>query len=140
MPDIANLQSTLDQKRQELARLEAELQAAQRATLSRLPADAGFDSADSLIRALAEFASPRLQAAVASAFGNQRGGSAASGDERSRKKRVTVTDELREQIAAEIKRGELGANEIASKFDVSASTVNQLKQRLGLTRARAKHA
>ena len=137
MADIVNLQTTLDQKRQELARLEAELKAAQRETLARLPADYGFDSADALIRALAEFASPRMQAAVAGAFsGAPRSLSAPPEGERSRKKRVTVTDDLREQIAAEIKQGTLSANEIAAKFDVSSSTVNQLKQRLGLTRTR----
>lgn len=138
MADIINLQSTLDQKRQELAQLEAELKAAQRTRLSSLPAEFGFDSADSLIAALAEFASPRMQAALSTrAF---RGPAAASIGERARKKRVTITDEMREKIAAEIKRGTMRANDIAAKFDVSSSTVNQLKQRLGATRARAKRS
>lgn len=142
MPDIVNLQSTLDQKRQELARLEAELKTAQRDSLSRLPAEYGFDSADSLIQALAEFASAPLQSAIAAALDSGRAprGFAKPPAEGGRKKRVTVSDELRESIAEELKRGTLGANEVALKFNVSASTVNQLKQRLGLTRARAKNA
>lgn len=138
MADILNLQTTLDQKRQELARLEAELKHAQRERLQHLASEHGFDSTDDLIRALAEFASPGLRATLgdADASGRALQRSAAPAAGGTRKKRVTVSDALREQIATELRRGALGALEIAAKFDVSASTVNQMKQKLGLTRAR----
>jgi len=48
MSDISSLVSTLDQKRQELARIEIELKQAQRQRLETLAGDMGFQNTDEL--------------------------------------------------------------------------------------------
>lgn len=135
MSELAQLQTALDQKRQELSRLENELKSAQREKLSRLPSEHGYETADELIQALAEFASPQVQAALRTTSAAHAPGGRVKHE---RKKRVVISDALRQKIAAEIERGRMIAAEIASKFDVSVSTINQMKQKLGAVKKRAK--
>jgi hypothetical protein len=139
MSDISSLVSTLDQKRQELARIEIELKQAQRQRLETLAGDMGFQNTDELIVGLAAFASPALTAAIrardsAREFRSPAGASHAVS--RARKSRATVSDETREKLTAELKNGTRRAADIAEMFGVSTSLVNQLKQKLGLTKKR----
>jgi transposase-like protein len=55
---------------------------------------------------------------------------------RARRKRADISDQQRAQIVAELKKGQQTALELAKAFDVTTSTINQLKQRFGLTRKR----
>lgn len=139
MVELGQLQSTLEQKRQELARLEAELLAAQRAKLVNLAADHGFETTDALIFALAEHASPALRSIVSKKT-DPVGAPSVTNPERRRprKQRAQITEILRQQIIAELKRGSLISSDIAAKFGVSTSSVNQMKHQNGLTRKRGK--
>jgi hypothetical protein len=139
MSDISSLVSTLDQKRQELARIEIELRQAQRQRLETLAGDMGFRNTDELIIELAAFASPALTAAIrarATARELRSPAGISHGGSQARKSRATVNDETREKLTAELKTGTRRAAEIAEMFGVSTSLVNQLKQKLGLTKKR----
>jgi hypothetical protein len=138
MSDISILVSTLDQKRQELARMEIELKQAQRQRLQNLAAEMGFQSTDELIQELAPFASPALAGAIRDLDGAQasNGKHLPRAPAGARKPRAMVNDETRHKLANELKAGRRTAAEIAKMFDVSSSLVNQLKGKLGLTRKR----
>lgn len=137
MQQLVQLQSTLDQKRQELARLEAELNAMRRQNLLDLASQNGFESTDALIIALAEFASPeiaRIFSQQSKTGGRTSPPKVPAYHSKKRKKRAAISEDLLSKVLAEIKRGALVAAEIADKFGISVSAVNQIKRRNGLTR------
>jgi hypothetical protein len=138
MSDLSSLLSTLDQKRQELTRIESELKQAQSQRLGNLAAELGFKDTDELIRELAAFASAKLAAAI-----RNEGEILGRDTKRShrlalppRKRRAVVNSEMRDKLGAELKARTRTAAEIATMFGVSASLVNQVKRSLGLVQKR----
>lgn len=138
MSNISTLVSTLDQKRQELARIEIELKQVQQQRLGLLAEEMGFASTDDLVHELAAFVSPDLAAAIKGEKGafRHKVKHPLGIHGRPRKRRASVSGELREKIASELRAGTRTAIDIARSFDVSTSLVNQLKKKLGLTAKR----
>ena len=146
MSNLNSLRETLARKQAELASLEAELRSAQAAQFTGLPAQLGLESIDAVIRALAPHASPRLKGALAKAFGGKlpapvvveapvesKPAPAAKGGER--RKRTTVTPELKDAIVQALQAGKT-ANVVAEECGVSPATVNNIKRAAGLTKKR----
>jgi hypothetical protein len=133
MSKIGTLQAALDQKRQELTRLELELCAAQRQRLPEIHCEYGFQTIDELIKALAEFASPSLRTAIQKCLSTGKG-SPQNTTSKIRKKRAVITDEMKDKIRVALARQSEVAADIAKHFNVSVSAVNQLKRKLGLTK------
>lgn len=97
------------------------------AALARAHADLGFASRGDLIKALRalEKAGPKR--------GRKPGRKAAATEKKARRKRTTITPELRESILAAVKEGGTGSA-VAKKFGVSLPTVQNIKRAAGLTR------
>lgn len=137
MAEQLSLITGLDQKRQELARLELELKQAQRVRLEKLYVETGFLTPDELILALAEHAGPEIKNAlfsIGTPAAESQGARVSARTHAPRRPRAVVTESLRKQLAKELRGGRMTARQIASKFGVSASLVNQMKRKLGLTR------
>lgn len=102
------------------------------AALDRAHTDLGFASRSDLIKALKalEKAGPKR--------GRKKGPKAApaSAGKKQRRKRTTITPELRDSILAAVKDGGTGAA-VAKKFGVSLPTVQNIKRAAGLTRGGA---
>jgi hypothetical protein len=108
-------------------KLEKSISAERVALLRRIHTEAGFDSREELIAALRELGG-----------GGKRGpkpGKGAGKGRGGRKKRATITTELRDQIIAAVKAGGTG-NAVASKYGVSLPTVQNIKRDAGLTKKR----
>ena len=149
MSNLNSLRETLARKQAEVASLEQELRAAQTAQFTELPAKLGLDSIDAVIKALAPHASPRLKGALAKAFGGKLPVSAvaietpvdskpAAADPvpaRERRKRATVTPELKDAIVLALQAGKT-ATAVAEECGVSPATVNNIKRAAGLTKKR----
>ncbi len=139
MQDLNKLQSQLEQKRQELARLEAELVQARREKLAKIAPENGFGSTDELILALFDLLTPEMMANLTKKHelsSPPESRSAYHRGQKGRKKRAFINDGIRQQIIAELTRNAMNAADIAAKFGVSVSAVNQLKRRHGLTKRR----
>jgi DNA-binding NarL/FixJ family response regulator len=145
MSNLNSLRETLARKQAEVANLEQELRAAQAAQFTGLPAQLGLDSIDAVIKALAPHASPRLKGALAKAFGGKlptpavveapvesEPAPAAKGE---RRKRTTVTPELKDAIVQALQAGKT-ASAVAEECGVSPATVNNIKRAAGLTKKR----
>jgi DNA-binding NarL/FixJ family response regulator len=145
MSNLNSLRETLARKQAELASLEEELRSAQAAQFTGLPAQLGLESIDAVIKALAPHASPRLKGALAKAFGGKlpapvaveapvesKPAPAAKGE---RRKRTTVTPELKDAIVQALQAGKT-ANVVAEECGVSPATVNNIKRAAGLTKKR----
>lgn len=148
MSNLNSLRETLARKQAEVASLEQELRAAQTAQFTELPAKLGLDSIDAVIKALAPHASPRLKGALAKAFGGKLPVSAvaietpvdakpaaAAVPARERRKRATVTPELKDAIVLALQAGKT-ATAVAEECGVSPATVNNIKRAAGLTKKR----
>jgi len=133
MTDASANQLILYRKRQELAKLEAELKAAQRERLPQIAQELGLPSTDELILSLAEFATPALRDVLQRWKSTERADRWAGSGGSYRKRRALITPELRERIIREIKLSGKTAAEIAKQFGISASSVNNMKQRFRLT-------
>lgn len=147
MSNLQSLQNSLAEKQAELAKLERELEAARQAQFGALPAQLGLGSIDAVIRALAEFASPRLRKAIQ---GGRGGRSVAAAPRRkaapaaapkaaadsARRKRTRITPELKDQIVAALQAGDKTAGAVAAAFGVSGASVNNIKKAAGLTKSR----
>ena len=127
----------LSSKIKELADYKAKIVELERAVLeeresalSRAHSDLGFASRSDLIKALnaLEKAGPKR--------GRKKGAKAASAptEKKARRKRTTITPELRDSILAAVKEGGTGTA-VAKKFGVSLPTVQNIKRAAGLTRA-----
>lgn len=145
MPDIQSLQESLAKKQAELATLEKELEAARQAQFTDLPARVGLSSIDALIRALADFASPRLKGALKGVFAEKTVKAAPKAEVKAeapvkagKRKRARVTPELKDQIVKALKAGGKTAGAVAAEFGVSGATVNNIKKAAGLTKDKGK--
>jgi DNA invertase Pin-like site-specific DNA recombinase len=145
MPDIQSLQESLAKKQAELATLEKELEAARQAQFTDLPARVGLSSIDALIRALADFASPRLKGALKGVFAEKAVKAAPKAEVKAeapvkagKRKRARVTPELKDQIVKALKAGGKTAGAVAAEFGVSGATVNNIKKAAGLTKDKGK--
>jgi DNA invertase Pin-like site-specific DNA recombinase len=110
--------------------LEKSLKAERDALLRSLHTETGFASREELIAA--------LQSLSAGAKRGRKPGKAASAapaGRRGRKKRATITPELRNDIIAAVKSGGTGSA-VAKKFGVSLPTVQNIKRDAGLTKKR----
>lgn len=143
MPDLSTLRESLAKKQAEVATLEKELLAAQAARFTDLPAQLGLESVDAVIRALADHASPRLQRALKKFFGTKAVVAARPAAEKAeapvkagRRKRTTITPELKAEIIKALEAGDKTAGEVAAAFGVSGATVNNIKRDAGLTKKR----
>jgi DNA-binding NarL/FixJ family response regulator len=145
MSNLNSLRETLARKQAEVANLEQELRSAQAAQFTGLPAQLGLDSIDAVIKALAPHASPRLKGALSKAFGGklpapvaaeapvESGPAPAAKGER--RKRTTVTPELKDAIVQALQAGKT-TGVVAAECGVSPATVNNIKRAAGLTKKR----
>lgn len=145
MSDIQSLQESLAKKQAELASLESELEAARQAQYTELPAKVGLSSVDALIKALVDFASPRMKGALKGAFAEKPAKAAPKTETKvaapvkaGKRKRARVTPELKEQIVKALKAGGKTAGAVAAEFGVSGATVNNIKKAAGLTKDKGK--
>jgi hypothetical protein len=147
MTNLHALTQALEKKKAELEKLEQELQQTREKELTGLPKMVGLETVDDLIKALAPFASPRMKGLLSGSAprGRRRtaNGSAeaktATGTESGggKRKRVRITDEMKEQVKKLVEEGKTGA-EIASAVGISLPSVANVKKALGLTTKRAK--
>ena len=97
--------------------------------LARAHTDLGFASRSDLIKALRALdkAGPKR--------GRRKGSKKAARpvEKKARRKRTTITPELRDSILAAVKEGGTG-NAVAKRFGVSLPTVQNIKRAAGLTR------
>ena len=96
--------------------------------LSRAHTELGFASRADLIKALRA-----LDKAGPKRARRKGAKPAASAEKKSRRKRTTITPELRDSILAAVKEGGTG-NAVAKRFGVSLPTVQNIKRAAGLTR------
>ena len=98
------------------------------AALARAHADLGFASRGDLIKALRALdkAGPKR--------GRKPAAKAGAAAKKTRRKRTTITPELRDSILAAVREGGTG-NAVAKRFGVSLPTVQNIKRAAGLTRA-----
>ncbi len=144
MPNLQSLQESLHQKQAELATLEKELEAARQAQFTDLPAQLGLGSIDALIKALSDFASPRMRKALQEVFAGKpvvaaprrKAAPAAAKAGGDRRKRARITPELRETIIKALAAGDKTAGAVAAEFGVSGASVNNIKKAAGLTKKR----
>ena len=147
MSNLNSLREPLARKQAEVANLEQELIAAQAAQFTELPARLGLDSIDAVIKALAPFASPRLKGALAKAFGGKlpapvvvvaapaEEAPAAPAAKAERRKRATITPEIKEAVVQALQAGKT-TGAVAAECGVSPATVNNIKRAAGLTKPR----
>lgn len=154
MSTLQTLAQTLEKKKAELVKLEAELLEAREKELTALPAQVGLESVDELIKALAAFASPRMKrllagkvvhartaaagvATTAVASARRKSAKSAPDGTSSRRTRTKITDEIKAQVKTLTEEGKTGA-EIAAVAGISLPSVANIKRELGLTKPRAK--
>lgn len=111
-----------------IVELERAVLAEREAALARAHADLGFASRGDLIKALKALdkAAPKRGRKPAAKAAAPKGGKV-------RRKRTTITPELRDGILAAVKEGGTGAA-VAKRFGVSLPTVQNIKRAAGLTR------
>ncbi len=114
-----------------IVELEKSVLEEREAALSRAHTDLGFASRTDLIKAL-----KALEKAGPKKRGRKKGAktAAAPAEKKGRRKRTTITPELRDSILAAVKEGGTGAA-VAKRFGVSLPTVQNIKRAAGLTRA-----
>lgn len=114
--------------RARLAELEQSIATERNAELAALPSRYGFESVDAFI------------AAVRAAGGKRRGRkpgakAAAAKPGGKRRKRATITDEMRAEVKKLVEAGKTGP-EIAKTVGISAPSVANIKKALGLVKKR----
>lgn len=112
----------LAKAKEKVANLESAITSVRKKQLEKLHADLGFESREDLISALRSIGRG----------GKGRRGRAAAG-KKPRRKRTTITPELKAKIEAAARAGGKGMA-IAKKFGVSLPTVQNIKRAAGLTR------
>lgn len=120
-----NIVEKLEAARRELAKLEAKRQR----DLGKLAPSLGFASTEELIGALQQTLKSGAKPGPkpgAKAFAKQKAG---------RKKRAVITKQTEASVASYAKRKWTSAK-IAAKLDISVPTVQNIKKRLGLVKAR----
>ena len=105
--------------------LEQKIRTLQRQQLRSLADRMGFESADQLILALAEYASPDLRAHIQSAGLTAR-------------LRVPFPLDLKEKIRAELAAGEKSVAKLSRQYGPSQPTIMGWKREWGMTRPRQK--
>jgi DNA-binding NarL/FixJ family response regulator len=118
-----NIVQELEIARRKLAKLEAKRQR----KLRRLAPSLGFESTEELIGA--------LQQTLVAKPGPKPGTKADAKPKAGRKRRVVITKEIESGVGNYAKRGWTSAR-IAAKLDISVPTVQNIKKRLGLVKAR----
>jgi hypothetical protein len=106
-----------------LAKLEASLMAEAQRKLAGLPAEYGFENVNDFIKA------------VKQAVGGRRGPAAKTRGGRQRRSRAVITEATRAKVKAMVAAGKTGG-EIASAVGISLPSVHNIKQALGLVKAR----
>lgn len=141
MSTLLSLQESLARKQAEVAALENELRAAREAQFTELPAKLGLESIDAVIRALAPYASPRLKGALVPVLGvrepapaRRTMAKAAAPAKGEKRKRTTMTPELKDGIVKALQDGDKTVGAVAAEFGVSTATVSNLKRASGLTK------
>ena len=126
LPPVSAKVSELDAMRAKIAQLEEEIRAERQDELAQLPASFGFDSVASFAAAV-RIACGRRPMVISVSRGSN--GS-------SRRRRVTITNAMREQVRKLLRSGHTGAT-IASAVGISRPSVQNIKRSLGLVRRRA---
>lgn len=112
----------LAQFKAKVEKLERSIKAERRALLARLHEEVGLESREALIKALREVED-------SSARRTPKGGRAGT----AKRRRTTITPELRDAIITAVKGGATGGA-AAARFKVSLPTVQNIKRAAGLTR------
>ncbi len=115
----------LAQFKAKVEKLERSIKAERRALLARLHEEVGLESRDALIKALREVADPGPRRAPKGRPARPAG--------TAKRRRTTITPELRDAIIAAVKGGATGGA-AAARFKVSLPTVQNIKRAAGLTR------
>lgn len=137
MSDIQTLQKDYEAAAAKLKKIDAELAAARAEKLKSLPAHVELKSVDALIKALIPLASGVLKGKLKGVFDAKDTAATAKPAKKSgRKARAKLDDASRAKIVAALKTGKKTAAEIATEFDVSVATVNDIKDKAGLTKKR----
>ena len=143
MADILTLQATLAKMRADVSRLEADALSAREQELMALPKQVGLATIDELIKALAEYASPRMKGRLNGVASRKVSRPAVvskkvKGKGRKKRTRATITDELRDKVIADAKAGKMTGVEIAKAHGISVPSVANIKKAAGLTKKRGK--
>lgn len=117
----------LSQYKAKIAELEKAVLSERQAQLQRLHTELGFETREELIKALRSAGTAPVKRAAKKA---------APAEKKARRKRTTITPELRANIEAAVRSGATSAA-IAKQFDVSVPTVQNIKRAAGLTRGAA---
>lgn len=143
MSNISALQRAIAKRQADLLKLERELAAEARKQFSSLPKQLGLKSVDALIKALAPYASPRMKALLKGgdafapkATGTPEKAAPAQKAPRKRRRRATITEEIREGVIAAAKAGDKTNQQIADEFKISVPSVNNIKKAAKLTAKR----
>lgn len=118
---IANKLKEIAEAKMKLAALEASVAAAAKSELAQLPAKFGFASPEAFVEAVRAATSGRDHRSRQS--GKQR------------RRRTTITDEIRHAVKKLAKAGRTNAA-IAAELTISVPSVHNIKKALGLVRAR----
>lgn len=118
----------LEQIEARAAELKVAIESERNAELSALPARFGYDSVESLIKALREATGGRKAKAA-----KVKGPKTSTPGTR---KRAKITPELKEQLKGLVAEGKTGAD-IAAALGISIPSVQNIKKELGLVKARS---
>lgn len=153
---ISNTLKAIKETKSKLAALEKKAAAEQKARISNLHIEAGFETRRELIEALEALGGaapkktrgrkaakskkatkPKKAAKAPKAKKVAKAKKAVKKGSKKRAKRTVITPELKSGIIAALKAGGTGAA-IASKFGVSVPTLHNIKKAAGLTKSRKK--
>ena len=114
--------------REKLSAIEAKLGKKMQREMAGLPEKYGYDSMESFIAALQE-----LSGGGSSAGGGA--GKAARGKAKGRRSRGKVTEEVRQKVKEMFEAEKTGA-EVAAEVGLSLPTIQAIKKKLGMVKAR----
>jgi hypothetical protein len=121
--------------------LDRQIQLLHRKTLTEMPKQAGFDSVDSLISALLEYASPALRARFkAAGLFQAPSGNGASHEHHHNGARAKFSPEVRELIRKELLAGMKSVAEISREYGPSHPTIMGWKREWGMTKPKPKRS
>lgn len=124
----------LESLREKTAALEMHVAAERNKELAALPAQYGFDNVDAFIAALNAATGKKRGRPARVTRGTKNTSSSTKGR---RRRRATITDEMREEVKKSVATGKSGA-EIAKALRISLPSVQNIKKALGLVNARKK--
>jgi hypothetical protein len=134
--DIDKIRAQLSRIDREKRALEQKIQVLQGKKLVALPKQLGLDSVDSLIVALARYASPAMRTYLQSMRPDGAGDLEAPG----RARRERFSPELRGRIKTELEQGKKSVAQLSREYGPSHPTIMGWKREWGMTHPRPRRA